>query len=118
MTAFVSGHRDINEHEFEEHYVPSLNEAMARGDEIFICDYYGADQMAQEYLYNHEYENIVILHMKESPRVNVGEWPTIGGFETDEERDAYGTYHTDYDIAWCRKHGSGTWQNLERRKLK
>lgn len=118
MTAFISGHRDLNEWEFEEHYVPAIKEAMARGDDILVCDYWGADQMAQEYLYNHEYDKVNVLHMLTSPRVNVGEFPTIGGFKTDDERDTYGTYHSDYDIAWSRKVGSGTWQNIQRRTAK
>lgn len=118
MKAFASGHRNLTPDEFEEHYVPKLNEAMERGDEIYVCDYYGADQMVQEYLFNHEYENVRVVHMKDSPRFYIGEFPLIGGFNSDDERDSYCTFNTDYDIAWSRKTGSGTWQNLERRKAK
>jgi len=115
VRAFASGHRDLNEYEFEEHYVPMLNEAMARQDEIWVCDYWGADLMVQEYLYNHEYDKVTVLHMLKTPRNNIGEFPTIGGFKNDIERDSYCTENTDYDIAWSRKIGSGTWQNLQRR---
>lgn len=52
VRAFVSGHRDLTVAEFHEHYAPALERAMANGDHIVVCDYVGADIMAQAYLNN------------------------------------------------------------------
>jgi hypothetical protein len=42
---------------------------------------------------------------------------TIGGFESDEARDAQMTLDSDLDIAWVRpgRKKSGTQKNLDRR---
>jgi hypothetical protein len=59
---------------------------------------------------------VYVCHMFDNPRVNLGH-AEIGGFKSDEDRDAYMTTHTDEDIAWVRpgREKSGTARNLERR---
>jgi len=117
MVAFISGHRDLTDQEFSQYYKPLIDKAVEAGDHFVICDYNGSDTIAQMYLrYGHGYSKVTIYHMFESPRKKVDSfWPSVGGFKTDEERDTQCTLDSDYDIAWSRKPGSGTDQNIKRR---
>jgi hypothetical protein len=58
--------------------------------------------------------------MLDRPRNNVNGFPTVGGFPTDETRDAAMTAASDEDIAWVRpgRRHSGTAANLARRYFK
>ena len=113
-TWFVSGHRDVTEEEFKDFYEPMLKWAVVNKKHIVVGDYYGVDEMAQEYLKG--YESVTVYHMLEAPRVNKG-FETKGGFTSDEQRDAAMTKASIADIAWVRdgKESSGTMQNLIRR---
>ena len=115
-TAFVSGHRDLTSWEFSQHYSQALERALVAGDRILVCDYQGADVMAQDWLLTQGYKNVTVVHMLSAPRNYVGTFELVGGFSSDEERDAWCTAHSDYDIAWSRRPGSGTARNLERRE--
>jgi hypothetical protein len=59
-----------------------------------------------------------VYHMFQTPRNNVGGFILVGGYMSDEERDAALTAVSDYDIAWVRpgRENSGTAKNLQRRK--
>ena len=117
ITYFVSGHRDVTEEEFKEHYAPALSRAAWNPNARFVIgDYYGVDIMAQKYLKEEGIKNVVVFHMLEKPRNNAG-FPTIGGFTSDEDRDSAMTDVSDEDILWVRpgKEGSGTDQNRLRR---
>ena len=118
--AFISGHRDVTQEEFDEHYAPLLSEAFGNFHSFVVGDYYGADHMAQKYLKEigcPDYK-IVVFHMFKSPRC-CESTSSIGGFTTDEDRDRAMTNSSDYDIAWVRKgkENSGTAQNLARREF-
>ena len=117
MTHFVSGHLNLSQAEFDAHYRPALDAALARGDSFVVGDARGTDTLTQNYLFG-KTAAVVVYHVLTSPRNNAG-FKTIGGFATDEERDAQMTADSDQDIAWVR-HGrekSGTQKNLERRNL-
>jgi len=120
-TAFISGHLDLTEDEFREHYITKISLALVSYHKFVIGDARGADLMAQMYLNNIlcYAGDMTIYHMFEKPRNNIGDFPTQGGFKSDEERDAAMTAASDYDIAWIRpgREKSGTAKNLERRKL-
>jgi hypothetical protein len=47
---FVSGHLDHTEAEFDAHYRPRLDEALARGDAFVVGDARGTDTLTQNYL--------------------------------------------------------------------
>ena len=49
-TAFVSGHLDLTTAQFESHYQPALDDALARGDMFILSDSRGADTMTLRYL--------------------------------------------------------------------
>jgi hypothetical protein len=115
MRNFVSGHLDLSEAEFDMHYRPALDEALARGDSFVVGDARGTDSLTQHYLLGKN-AAVVVYHMFTSPRNNAG-FPTLGGFESDEERDVRMTADSDCDIAWVRlgRSKSGTQKNINRR---
>ena len=121
-TYFISGHRDITDEEFDINYVPILTNLAEEYDAKFVVgDYYGTDIMAQNFLMDEiglDPERITVYHMFESPR-NINEKITnkIGGFQSDEERDAAMTAASSTDVAFVRDHTkiSGTAQNILRR---
>ena len=121
-TYFVSGHLDLTVDEFREHYAPRITAALSDDpDSAFVVgDARGCDLMAQMYLRDARALRVQIFHMLEAPRNNVNGFPTIGGFETDAERDAAMTAASDADIAWIRpgRQHSGTAANLARRYFK
>jgi len=118
-TYFISGHGDITEDEFVEHYVPGLQLALDEGSSFVLGDFRGADVMAQQWLRGHAQElsgEIHVFHMFTKARYTCG-WPTTGGFKSDAERDRAMTETSDADIAWVRsgKESSCTARNLKRR---
>lgn len=124
MTYFISDHRDVTKEEFEKYYIPAIEEAFITGGEFVVGDYWGVDEMAQEYLdklFEHpseKYSFVTVYHMFEKPNRCVSEhFNTCGGFKNDEERDSAMTKASDIDIAFVRKgkRNSGTAQNIVRR---
>lgn len=93
-----------------------IDAALSRGESFVIGDARGTDALAQSYLLGRT-TAVVVYHMFAAPRNNVG-FPTVGGFESDEARDARMTADSDQDIAWVRpgREKSGTQKNLNRRK--
>lgn len=124
-TYFISGHRDITEREFEVNYMPLICTAVDENTDarFVIGDYYGVDIMAQNYLIDVlgiDPDRVTVYHMKEEPRnINPNITNKVGGFESDEERDAAMTRASGHDIAFVRDNTklSGTGQNILRRYL-
>lgn len=125
-TYFISGHRNITQEEFNNNYGITLDDIIKSnlsGSIRFILgDYYGVDIMAQNYLIdnlNFPPERISVYHMFDKPR-NIHPLITnkVGGFTSDEERDAAMTRDSHIDIAFVRDHNkwSGTGANILRRK--
>lgn len=113
---YVSGHLDVTPNEFDVHYCPAIDAALARGEAFVVGDARGTDTMTQNHLLG-KTTAVVVYHMFTSPRNNAG-FQTVGGFESDAARDARMTADSDQDIAWVRpgREKSGTQRNLDRRK--
>lgn len=125
-TAFVSGHLDLTEEEFEQHYAPAIHDAIAKGHSFVVGDARGADAMAQEYLRDMraaghfiEGQVVTVYHAFRNPRHNFG-FPAIGWHTSQSAKDKAMTEASDYDIAFVRegREDSGTARNLQRRKVK
>jgi hypothetical protein len=117
-TAMMSGHLDLTPQEFEEHYKPLIDQAIAEGCDFIVADARGTDAMTQEYLASHAGAfKVTVYHMFDSPRNNRGNFPTQGGYPSDDERDTAMTAASDFDIAWVRpgREKSGTARNIARR---
>lgn len=118
-TYFVSGHLNLTEAEFAEHYVPRLNAAIAEDASFLVADARGCDALTQLWLAALNVP-LTIFHMLERPRnafgVNI---VLVGGFTSDTARDEAMTSRSDDDIAWVRpgRATSGTARNLARRAL-
>lgn len=114
---YVSGHLDLTPAEFDAHYRPAIDAALARGEAFMVGDARGTDAITQTYLLG-KTAAVVVYHMFTSPRNNAG-FPTIGGFESDGDRDTRMTADSHQDIAWVRpgREKSGTQKNLDRRRL-
>jgi hypothetical protein len=114
---FISGHGDLTPEEFDLHYRPAIDRALSENAGFIMGDFRGADSLAQEYIFSKGYAaRALVCHMFETPRNNHG-LSTLGGFQSDEERDSYMTKCSSYDIVWIRpgRENSGTARNIERR---
>ena len=119
----VSGHRDLTQEEFNRHYQDRILEALAwSGSDFVLGDAPGADKMAQELLLEHLDPGSVrvrVFHIGDSPRFNVGAFPSIKVDGTDQfVKDSAMTMLSDLDILWVRKRNGGTYENQIRRILK
>lgn len=132
-TVFVSGHLDLTEVEFAERYVPELHRLVQAGCDFVVGDARGCDYMVQ-YWFDTSFPfggaPLTVNHMFQSPRQHHdpelgGPFPTaeifrtVGGFQSDDERDAAMTAASTEDLAWVRpgRGQSGTAKNLRRRRL-
>ncbi len=124
-TYFISGHLDLTRIEFRDHYLTQLEKTLDDpGARYVVGDApRGGDLLAQQWLLQNDvWRSARLYHMFTEPRACAwkiqlrGQW--IGGFKTDEERDAAMTVASDVDIAWVRpgREKSGTARNLERRE--
>ena len=137
--AFISGHVDIDNTTFLEHYKESLDNAISNNDHFVIGNANGVDTMALEYLIEQKVDSDKITIYFYSKYEKEDKYRTMGlniktGFTSYTSRDKEMTINSDYDIAWVRsadesktlygnkydpKKKSGTQLNLERRqKLK
>lgn len=118
MTVFISGHGDITLEEFKAHYAPILDSYVQAGCDFIVGDFKGTDTIAQGYL-AFEGCKVTVYHMLEKARFNFINFPTVGGFKNDIERDEAMTKASHCDLAWVRpgREASGTAKNLQRRKL-
>ena len=117
ITAFVSGHLDATDDEFVEHYAPAIRAHRDARGAFVVADARGADQRAQRLLLELGSRQVTVFHMLDAPRANLGDWPTRGGFSSDQARDEALTAASDFDIAWVRpgRERSGTAKNVRRR---
>ena len=114
---FISGHLDLTQAEFDEHYRPQIDKALSKNQGFVVGDARGADTLAQQYLLG-KTESVMVYHMFESPRNNAG-FSTCGGFQSDKERDEQMTRDSYQDIACVlvRRKISGTQMILDRRGI-
>lgn len=138
--AFISGHLDLTESQFAEHYIPKIKAALEANHQFVMGSARGADTMALNYLLQHcsDKKRITVYVYSRNVKsqdatirklskfgVNV-----MSDFKSDSDRDAACTRASTYDIAWVRPKEetakllgakydpnrlSGTEQNLLRR---
>lgn len=113
---FVSGHLDISDGEFVQHYQSKLVGYIEAGAHFVVGDAMGTDMLTQRFLRAKNVSSVVVFHMFDSPRNNLG-FATQGGFGSDAERDLAMTQMSDVDLAWVRpgREKSGTAMNIARR---
>ncbi len=99
---FISGHLDIEKSCFETHYIPKIKLCVSLQNTFVIGDASGTNTMAQQCLHDIGYKHVIIYHMFETARVNIGKSAVCGGFQTDQQRDKAMTEVSDDDIVWIR----------------
>ena len=118
-TVFVSGHMHVTDAEFEKYYQPQIDALLAAegGTHFLVGDAPGFDTKVQAVLADSG-AKVTVYHMKAAARNNVGDFETVGGFETAEARDEAMTQASDEDLAWVRpgRESSGVGANVQRRK--
>lgn len=117
MIYFVSGHRDLTEKEFIEHYVNQICYVLERDRyaEFIVGDWEGCDRMFLEYMKDNS--NRITVCYCEKLRVNSDLFNYAIKCDSYDECDAKMTELTDFDIAWIRpgREDSHTAQNIKRR---
>lgn len=118
LVCFVSGHLDLTQAEFDEHYEPRIDAAIEKGARFVVGDARGCDWLTMQHFEKRGCKDrLRIFHMLTTPRNSVLFVECVGGFKSDEDRDAAMTKASDEDIAWVRpgRERSGTARNIERR---
>lgn len=118
MIYFISGHRDLTKKEFESRYIPVINNVLItdRNAEFILGNSPGCDTFAIEYLDNNKALFKIYPYEEFIPKVKFG-IISDKRFNTWQERDAYLTLLSSYDIAFVKegKTDSGTAANILRR---
>jgi hypothetical protein len=105
---FISGHMElspnvkVDQKWFDEHYVPLLQKALTNPKAKFVIGdaKTGVDQLAQQYLLEQKVNCVTVYHMHVKPRINLGNWKTIGSFKNDRARDTAMTANSTADILY------------------
>lgn len=126
MVYFISGHRDLTDKEFAEHYIPMLSKIIE--DDLFadfvVGDCEGCDKKALEFLLSQpNYNFISIYYTKELKTRPMGSHPEnfekVFTYEMPDYNacDEAMTCNSDFDVAWVRpgKENSYTANNIRRR---
>ena len=107
-TIFISGHVNIQQHEFDTHYIPSLDEFIKLKHHVVIGNANGVDTMAYDYLIKkgHPGSLITIYHYGQSGNptdkyLNQGVQVKTG-FTSYTKRDACMTTDSTDDLLWVR----------------
>ncbi|EFK37461.1 Uncharacterised protein [Chryseobacterium gleum] len=120
---YVFGNGNISWDNFHQFYIEPIKQLDWSKCEFLIGDFNGTDTLMMEFLKD-KTSNVTILHIGEKPRYFVnrfncqaGNWKTIGGFQTDKERDKYAmtmcTHFLGIDFNSDERRKSGTLQNIK-----
>lgn len=135
MTVYmISGHIDLTDVEFHEHYKPKIDEALKDEDSTFVTGSApGADYKSLHYLWECGVSRYRVTVYFKGTYDNPFNFQTRGPFKNHTKRDEALTANSDKDIAYIRpaesqkkmieaqgkvydpKFISGTMKNLERR---
>lgn len=132
IVVFISGHRNITQEEFQEHYHKQLNNYILNNVSFVLGDSLGCDQMALDYLIDKKYEpNKITVYIADDSLRNwdlsknkYSDYNIIFkrkapedpyNFRNYNDRDNHLTNISNKDLLWVRP--SGTLNNLNRRKI-
>lgn len=126
MRYFVSGHRDLTQEEFDEHYIPLIQKVFEQDKvpEFNVGDWEGCDALFLDYVSSLNKCLWVNIYSVKEPRNNPTFYEghpekifTNKQRSTYDECDASMTRYSDFDIAWIRpgREDSHTAKNIKRR---
>ena len=104
---------------FAQHYIKRVFDDFLMYNNAFSMDdmFLTAQANKNKEIFFENYP-VTIYHLFEYPRIKASEmYKSVGGFTSDEERDAAMTKNSDFDIAFVKesKLKSGTYKNIYRR---
>jgi len=109
LVAFISGHTNLRDAEFETHYRDALDKAIAEGHDFVIGTSVGGDRMGFDYLLKHGVAPLKItIYIYDKYKANLEPQyqkmgvKTKGGYTSYNQRDGQMTKDSDYDILWVR----------------
>jgi hypothetical protein len=123
MTYFISGHRDLTQEEFNEHYAPCIYQTILEDSfaEFCVGDWEGCDSMFITYIEDNFVDVTIHLYFVNKPRLYLNDNSknnlVLHKLNNYDECDASMTQDSDFDIAWVRpgREDSYTAMNIKRR---
>lgn len=123
MRYFVSGHRDLTQEEFDEHYALRIYQIIVEDSfaEFCVGDWEGCDSMFITYIEDNFVNITIHLYFVDKPHLclnhNSENHLILHNLNTYDECDASMTKNSDFDIAWIRpgREDSHTAKNIKRR---
>lgn len=119
MTYFISGHRDLTQEEFNEHYIPLIDKVLKEDiwADFVVGDWEGCDTMFIEYVSSKSQNASIVIYCVEHPRIKSTLSVPYCVCDNYDYCDATMTRHSDFDIAWIRpgREDSHTAKNIKRR---
>jgi hypothetical protein len=143
LTAYISGHIDLDEETFFRCYKENIDQAIEAGHWFIVGNARGADELAIQYLKEKGVDKSRVLiyyyvrdesDPRQLKKSQLRGFPWSDGFKSYKHRDECATKDSDYDILWVRpaketeeicktlgipynaKRISGTEKNVIRRK--
>lgn len=110
----ISGSRSVNK--LPQNAIDSLNKIIDLGFDIVVGDCSGVDKLIQEYLYNHNYQNVTVYHINNKPRNNVGFKTVKVQGRSYSAKDIAMCQIADYGLVIWDGKSKGTKANIERIK--
>lgn len=110
----ISGSRSVSE--LPSPAVDSLNKIMDLGFDVLVGDCSGIDKLVQEYLYNHNYQNVTVYHINNKPRNNMGFKTVKIQGRSYSVKDIAMSEIADYGLVIWDGKSKGTKANIDRIK--
>jgi O-acetyl-ADP-ribose deacetylase (regulator of RNase III) len=115
-SVFISGSRSIKALPFDA--LESIEAIIAQGFTVLVGDCFGVDTLVQDYLFDRNYQNVIVCHIGTRPRNNRGfkTHHVAGTRQTD--KDAYMGQTANFGLAIWDGVSPGTAKNVARVKTK
>jgi adenine-specific DNA-methyltransferase len=114
-TVFIGGSRDVSR--FDKVIQDRLQGIQDVGMSVFLGDANGADKAAQRWFAGNGYPQVTVFHSGDSPRNNLGHWPTRRIVPKLKKKDFF--YHAAKDLAMAEAadYGFMLWDGLSKGTL-
>jgi len=114
-TVFIGGSRDVSR--FDKVIRDRLQGIHDAGMSVLLGDANGADKAAQRWFAENGYSQVTVFHSGDSPRNNLGNWPTRRIVPKLKKKDFF--YHAAKDLAMAEsaEYGFMLWDGLSKGTL-
>jgi hypothetical protein len=101
---FISGHCNLSSKEFQDHYIPRLDELLLHPVPIVVGNAYGADTKSFEYLTENNYPAnlIIVYHHGTGKQKYPKDIQIVSNFTSYTKRDAAMTFASTEELLWVR----------------